>query len=564
MEYLLTNFPIPDSKKTDSLFIQGKFTEENGKIYITEDRFFNPERNLSELFSPGILSYAYSQLIVTPKTHEIRIQNDEIGTFPVYYYCHNNKVLVSNNIWRIISSLPEKEIEIDPLIIKSFFVQDRIPHEEFTFFKNIMQLPAASQLILNYSTFKNSIKKYWSLVQDLSHAVNPDEATDELYNALSLYFDKLSQKELGKILGFGNSGGLDSRIIPAFAKEKGITLKGFIIGNEKPRNIFRSISHTNAHEIADNLGIEHYDISYKIQKIEERLLLDIRNNPLSNSQIFKNPFHAIPSIDYMICGGNGFIVSNDSNRWASFAPIKTKDEKISYLYRYLDKTRFSTFQEKVNKTLFKSTPEYKKNILEFEKEIKPFIIDCYADFYERNKQKDNLSFIRSFHQSIVNKHSPNGGFESISRTVPAYYLYFPYALSVSLKWPMEFFLNRKILSELLIRKFPKIAHIEDQKGKSLVKKQNETIRQTKLILKGSGLDYRDWYSKDNRLKKEVKSILLTKNPIFEEIIGEIEIEKLTLLHPNILLDIVKVKKILDIVYFKQFGFIDNVPEYYIR
>jgi hypothetical protein len=37
-----------------------------------------------------------------------------------------------------------------------------------------------------------------------------------------------------------------------------------------------------------------------------------------------------------------------------------------------------------------------------------------------------------------------------------------------------------------------------------------------------------------------------------------------LLHPNILLDIVKVKKILDIVYFKQFGFIDNVPEYYIR
>ena len=323
---------------------------------------------------------------------------------PLYYFHNKNTFIASNNLWLILTNINPEDLRLNIPIIKSLIHFNRIPDESGTFFENIYLLPSASKMVYDLSGNKLLISNYWSLEQNPDKNLKINDAVELLDQDLTRLFRYLKNKYPGKTFGFGNSGGLDSRLIPLYARESDLPVTGFITGNSKPRKLFYSTSHKSAVKIARKLNFAHHNLSYKPENFEERFLLDIRNNPLSNCQVLKNPFDKLPLFDYMFCGGNGFIISNDSNKWKEFKNLDSKDRKIRFLYEYLNKIKYSTRQEKILNALFKvrsNTKTYLYN--SFFKDTEAGFLQYFTNFYEKHRQKDNLSFIRSFHQSIFNR-----------------------------------------------------------------------------------------------------------------------------------------------------------------
>lgn len=560
MEYILSNKKFKNSGDHHGIYYSGNFSAENNNLSLAEGeiiRNINPGTALLHDMLKNFIGF-YNILCYCPGTNQIIIRNDELGMLPLYYFHMADTFIVSNNLWLIIANTDAVKLKLNIPIIKSFLHFSRIPDESGTFFENIYQLPAASKLIYDLKKNKISISNYWSLKHNPDQNLKVSDAVELLEEDLSSLFRYLKNKYPDKTFGFGNSGGLDSRLIPLFAREYDLKIEGFITGNSKPRKLFYSSSHSSAIKIARALKFNHHNISYKPVNFEERLTLDIRNNPLSNNQIFKNPFDKLPYFDYMFCGGNGFIISNDSNKWKIFQNLTGKDEKINFLIDYINKLKFSSRQEKIMTSIFKTKNKAKSYLYNsFIKSDIPIFNEYFLNFYEKHKHKDNISFIRSFHQSIYNRHSPGGGFESINRTRKSFYLYFPWAIENTLRWQDNYFFNRKILRELILRKSYLLGLIPDQTGRTLTGKNSKYYTFAKTFIRGTGLDYREWF-KNPFIIRETKNILKRHNPLFSELTeGTPDDGLLSKLHANIVLDVLKIKKILDIIYYKEYNFIDN-------
>jgi asparagine synthase (glutamine-hydrolysing) len=560
VEFILSNKEFKGSASYQGIYYKGDFKAENDTLSITEGEIIRDKYSIPEALKGKTENFIgfYNIISYLPRNKQIIVQNDELGMLPLYYFHKRDTFILSNNLWLIIANVSSDDLNLNIPVIKSFIHFNRIPHEAGTFFENTSLLPSASRLLYDIGSDKIQISKYWDLEQKPDNNLKISDAVDLLDRDLTGLFRYLKSKYPGATFGFGNSGGLDSRLIPVYAGESDLNVIAYITGNPKPRNLFYSTSHESALKIARTLNLTHHNISYKPSNFEERLLLDIRNNPLSNNQVLKNPFDRVPPFDNMFCGGNGFIISNDSNKWKDFKKLDKKDQKIRFLYNYLNKLKYSTRQEKILSTLFTAKSRAKTYLNNsFFSNTEPVFLQYFEDFYEKHRYKDNISFIRSFHQSIFNRHSPGGGFESLNRTKKSFYLYFPWAIANTLKWHDDYFFDRKILKELILRKDKRLALIPDQEGRTLVRPAGKYLTTARLVLRGSGLDYREWYRNPSILKATA-AILKRDNPLFDDLIeGKKNIRLLGKLHANIILDILKIKKILDILYYKEFGFIFN-------
>jgi asparagine synthase (glutamine-hydrolysing) len=560
MEYILSNKIFTDSSEYKGIYYNGSFSVENDNLTLTEGEITKNINPAAALLTDKLNNFIgfYNILAYCPDIKKVIIRNDELGMLPLYYFHKADTFIISNNLWLVTTNISQDDLALNIPIVKSFFLFSRIPDESGTYFQNIYQLPAASKLVYYPGENKIDVTSYWSLEHKPDKRLKVSDAVDLLDNDLTSLFKYLKNKYPDRKFGFGNSGGLDSRLIPLYANENNLPVEGFITGDPKPTKVFYSTSHQSALKIAKELNFNHHNIRYKPVNFEERLFLDIRNNPLSNNQIFKNPFDKLPEFDYMFCGGNGFIVSNDSNKWKALKNVTNKDEMITYLTDYINKLKFSSRQEKILATLFKTKSKAKKYLVNsvINNEMSYFT-EYFANFYEKHKHKDNISFIRSFHQIVYNRHSPSGGFESINRTKKSFYIYFPWAIANTLKWQDDFFFDRKILKELILRKSYRLGLIPDQTGKALIGETNEYYALAKTIIRGTGLDYREWY-KSPAVKNATKNILQRNNPLFNGLTeGKTNLELLIKLHANIILDILKIKKILDIIYYREFDFVNN-------
>jgi asparagine synthase (glutamine-hydrolysing) len=560
MEYILSNKEFKGSASYQGIYYTGNFKAENDTLSITEgeiirDKYFIPRAGNGK--QENFIGF-YNIISCSARNKQIIAQNDELGMLPLYYFHKRDTFIISNNLWLIIANVSSDDLNLNIPIIKSFIHFNRIPHESATFFENISLLPSACKLLYDTGSNKIQISKYWDLEQKPDNKLKISDAVNLLDRDLTSLFRYLKHKYSGETFGFGNSGGLDSRLIPVYASESDLNVIAYITGNPRPRKLFYSTSHMSALKIARTLNLSHHNISYKPSNFDQRLLLDIRNNPMSNNQVLKNPFDKVPLFDNMFCGGNGFIISNDSNKWKDYKKLDKKDQKIQFLYNYLNKLKYSTRQEKILSVLFNTKSKAKTYLNNsFFSNTEPGFLQYFADFYEKHRHKDNISFIRSFHQSIFNRQSPGGGFESLNRTKKSFYLYFPWAIANTLKWQDDYFFDRKILKELILRKDRRLALIPDQEGRTLVRPAGKYLTTARLVLRGSGLDYRDWY-RNSFILKATAAILKRDNPLFDELIeGKKNIRLLGKLHANIILDILKIKKILDILYYKEFGFIFN-------
>lgn len=549
MEYLLSNCDFKNSTPYKSLFYNGNFKILGDKLELLEHNFvFDKTKFDSGLSFPGPFNHvSYS---ATEQT--ISIRNDELGMLQLYFAVIQSKVFVSNNIWLILEQLDSNEISLNESILAAYLQYARIPSETETFFKNIHVLPVGSSCTIDLSHFTYTIDKTWDLTHSYQSPPSLDEAVDQLYDDLSSLFGFIKQKDPNRTVGFGNSGGLDSRLVPHFCEIHNLQCKGFITGKTHPRFGLTSTSHSSAHKVAALYKLDHTDLSYRPTDYNSRLLLDVKNNLLSNCQVFKNPYDQLPEFDTLICGGNGFIVSNDSNKWKAFDQLTTVDEKTNYLQAYVGKFGFAQFSQKLAKKLG-NTSQPNAWYFDLFKGYKDEIATSFRSFVQENNQKDNLSLIRSFHQSIFNRNSPAGGFESINRTKDFSYLYYPFTLRHSLSWPLEYYLDRKVLQQVMQRKIPSLTQIPDQAGQSLFSTKKSKLAELAAKIRGNGLDYRNWYNSDRNLHAYMHEVFSRKNPMFDDFIQvELDQNDILRLHPFICLDFLKAKKALDIIYFREF------------
>jgi len=549
VEYVISNVKLPLTKKFGDLFFSGDFNSDEDSVCLVDGFFKDYEDHevnkveINEILGNdkvGVYNYiSYNRI-----TNILRIKNDKFGMFTLYIYNHNSKIIISNNIWNIIKNLSDNELKLDSFYLKSYLYFASNPDEGKTIFKSIIQLPASSNLTLDISNTELKINRYWDLIHKPDEHLEINDAAAILDNDIKNGFLFFKSRYPDKVFGFGNSGGLDSRLIPTYANEANISLVGFTTGRVRSYRILYSITHRNAMKVAKIQNFPNKNIDLRTNILEDRLLLDIRNNPIGRCQMFKNPFESLPVFDNIFCGGDGFIISNN---WQDLEKINDLQELKKYFRTKAGKARNLKTKE--------SESHY--NSLFTKEEVEQFNASIDA-FVEKYSYKDNISLIRTFHQSILNKLSPNGGFESVSRTKKVFYMYYPFAFENTLNWKNDFFYDRSMLKSLISRKSKKLERIPDQNFNYLYSDKRTLYQKMVVKIRTNGLDYANWvnYSKFRQLSS---SILYRPNPLYSSLVDPNNVINMKVLsfHPHVGLDFIKLKKIFDIIYFKEFDFVDN-------
>jgi len=346
------------------------------------------------------------------------------------------------------------------------------------------------------------------------------------------------------MFGFGNSGGLDSRLIGIYAKQFGLPITSFITGERKPFKILDSTSFIYSDKLAKFMEVKNHPVEYVGNEYFYQALLDIRNNPLGMSQIFKNPVHRVPAFDKLLVGHPGIIVGGMVNEFLEHLSL---DDLVTYMFDYftVHKFRFSLMTRRPRTILRVASKrllgkKYRQdNILSrlfSDTEIADYKIHMRT-YVENRRADDNFSIRQRYASTVLERWQFGGGFESLTRTKPAYYLYYPFSFDGILCWPEHFVVRRSMLKEILRRKSAYLGSLPEQHGGSRLS----------LLTRGTGLDYWKW-----TLKKEFqafsKQVLRRPNDLFDSAFPESEKWSPLVLRSPLAIEIVKIKLLLDIIH----------------
>lgn len=561
--FTLSNRSFDGATQYGEVYFKGQCQIQEPYLFFSEGIFYDPIKSTEELFSTNYKNGVFNVVKYNSQERTIEVKNDRLGMFPLYVYRDAQTFVICSNFWDIINLKGiHLQLTIDRQNFKTYLGGIRIPDEGATYFKYISLLKAGTtqRFELGHVELKWSETRYWDLMQEPDVHLKLNDVVDQMDNNIRDLFKSISNQFPNERFGFGNSGGVDSRIIPMYAKEFDLNLIGCTIGDPKPRSVFYSTTFNSAKQIADLYGFKNFELSYHTADVDARLLLDIKNSPFGGCQVYKNPVEQAPDFNHMLCGGNGFIVSNDNNSWRTFCQLNSEEEQLNFLINYNSVFKNRLRKEKIGRFIGTEDKWQNKTFNSiFSQDYHERFSESLKHFIRANNYKSNFSIIRSFHQRILNKHSPMGGYESLSGTRIPIYLYYPYSLEDSLRWNEDFFYDRKILKSLIIKKDPKLAQIKDQKC-SQINGSNQPKRQlAELLIRKSGMDYLDWYHSNTSMMKKFIGIMSRVNPLFEDLldIKNTQQVKLLELHPNIALDIIKAKRVLDLIYYQETNVFEN-------
>jgi len=573
MEYIISSKKIDNSKKFGNLYFVGNFTIVENNIRLIEGYFDGEEKESLikdiDIFDK-LLKGIFNIISYNKTTNILNIKNDHLGQLMVYYAWENNHFILSNNFWKVYYHLnpPTNNINNDYIKSKLYFLNSHLQGQ--TYFKSINYLLPASVYKFNFNN-KNLLKEYyWDWNIEPINEISFNEQIKTFDNDMNRLFSDIKKRYKTNKIGFGNSGGLDSRLIAYYGKEHGLNLVGITIQDKYP-GLFKTATYQNSEKIAKYFGFKNYPLYYNQGNFKQQLFLDIRNNPLGGNQMFKNPIDLLPEFDVYLTGQHGYMVGRDA--WGSFLNKLNEKETLTYYFYYICRHKFfpSKYRTFTNRILkyFKGI-DYKaldiKKISDtplneiFTKEEKESYLNYIQNFLNTNKDLNYLNKIRKFHQNNTGQLVYNGGFESLSRTKETYFSYYPYAFFNSLNWNYDYLIGKKMLKNLIKLKSSFLFNMPNQNLIYLTHR-NPVQRigsKLELIARGNGLMYISWI-KNKQYINLYNEIFNRKNPLFENIISEKLFTKLNLRNvtPHGSIDFIKIKKVLDIIYFNESEFIFN-------
>jgi asparagine synthase (glutamine-hydrolysing) len=193
------------------------------------------------------------------KNHDLFLGRDHLGQKPIYFYKKDGLFVFASEIKGILATnFVEPKIDINGLW---HYISLRFIPDQYSLFKNIHKLPAASWLFLKDNEIK--IEKYWELDFRNKLPNNEDEVVEGLNSVLldTVKMHLLSDVPVGTFL----SGGIDSSIITAMVAEiTGEPFPTFSIGVEE--NDFNELPY--AQMVVDKYKLNGFNRVVKANLIE--------------------------------------------------------------------------------------------------------------------------------------------------------------------------------------------------------------------------------------------------------------------------------------------------------
>ena len=561
----------------DLMLSQYKFIAEREKTLVMKGEIFNYNlKDLRDFLHEKDDFYEFSKIIgeffliiYDKKLKILSILNDKSGREPLFYYLNKGSFIFSDNFWEIINIVNPSENDIDIQSLKEFVVF-HYPLFNKTFIRNLEIFPPASAGTYDIIQEKFTIKKYWDLRYNVDEKKKLYDAVSELDmsidSALSV-IEKFNGRD--KVYGVGISGGLDSRIIPFYARKHGLDLLGFIIGESKPHKIFLSRDHNNAKEIADFYNIRLHNIDIDSEPIEVKLRNDVNYYPIGTSQYIISLRDSIPRFDILLTGATGIIVGAE----LPFDICEMSKEdllvKIVQHFSLLGRTghvgKFLKFLNYVGLKKFKGHENSKFDLPMYiikKKEIE-MAVEKIDDYINKRKNKRPVDIFQEYFLHVIASKNKYGVYESIQGRQKSYSIYVPFILDISLTWSPKFLIGRKVLKELILKKVPQLSKIDPQGYKTSIRNEEHILSPffkigslLDFLIRGRGVDNLDKWLYAAESVNIVKKILLQKkNKFWNDNFNTLRIYDDFInkkIHPKLLAKIVKTKYLLDVIFSKEY------------
>jgi asparagine synthase (glutamine-hydrolysing) len=297
--------------------------------------------------------------IYDKQKQELFLARDRAGKKPVYYYKDDKSFVFASELNSLRNQLPleAEEKNLQQYVRMGYFFKEATPY------KNVKELPAGSYAFISWPSLQLKITKWWNI-----HDWYLQKHNDSLDTALQKCDDALhtairnrvesSDLEVGSFL----SGGIDSGIVTAIAKQYNSTLKTFTVSfegeyDEAPlAKLVADRYQTHHHEIKisfDHLAADVETIlanygepfmdsssipSYYVSR-EARKYLTVILNGDGGDELFGGYRRYVPFAKYDFFRPGAIVKAMAAAGHAVMPVSHNKKSKYNYLYRLADLAR---------------------------------------------------------------------------------------------------------------------------------------------------------------------------------------------------------------------------------
>ena len=201
----------------------------------------------------------FALVIYDMQKQQLFLARDRAGKKPLYYFSDGNKFIFASELRALKNQLPLEinEEHIRQYIRMGYFYKSSTPY------KNVFELPAGSYAFISLQKPEAKISRWWD-IHPFYQQPSPDnfetakqKIDDILHNAIKNRVES-SDLEVGSFL----SGGIDSGLVTAIAKQYNSTLKTFTVSFEGEYD-----EAPLAKLVADKYKTEHYEIKISFDNL---------------------------------------------------------------------------------------------------------------------------------------------------------------------------------------------------------------------------------------------------------------------------------------------------------
>ena len=511
---------------------------------------------------------AYYIISFNLQSNRLEIKNDKRATIPLYIYQKNENFAISNNVWLLVEYFYQS-IAIDIVGLKMQLAYFNDFHPTRTLFENIERVDGACYY--NYTGNQGLVKKkYWEFQYDSSSdKMKLRDIVEKCDDDFSFFFKEIRRQNNDAILGFGNSGGFDSRLIAYYASKEKIPFRAYVFGEKKPNYILDSTTTLLSGKIGECLDFETKFIPYKSENILNYFFLDIRNAPFLYSQLFINPYDKVDFFDYMVSGDPGGIM------YLSDRVLTGDVEQLKLHANYFVGTRrwsILGWRAALRKSFFHLGIKYDElqedgicglKTSWIDKLMIDFDLSCLVD--EMNACVDLIGgennverWIRC-HDKMTTKYQYRSGYDSLNGTKKSYMLYYPCYYDMLPKISLDYFKDRKILKEIIKMIGNGLDQIPGQNMQYVYDKPHSLLfyfKKMEMALRGRGLSVA-YLLKSSDYERIVMPIIQRDNPLFYAIVDKKKFIQSKFWKEYVGMNFVKIKLLLDIFYYKEFSLLEK-------
>jgi asparagine synthase (glutamine-hydrolysing) len=237
-------------------------------VHLWEQVGLEFPRHLNGMFAIALYDRVRQQLVLA---------RDHVGIKPLYYALDADRLVFGSEVKVLLASgRVGRRLDVDSLA--QFLSWEYVPGEG-TLLKDIRRLQPGRTLLLDISTGRGSLQRYWDVLDDTGAA--PARSDDEWESEVTAAIERAVRRQLVSDVPLGAflSGGVDSSLVVA-AMGKAQT---FSIGFEDP-----SYDETRwSRRVAEHLGVAHQVEIIRPQALElfERLM-HFMDDPIGDFSIF--------------------------------------------------------------------------------------------------------------------------------------------------------------------------------------------------------------------------------------------------------------------------------------